>query len=387
MAKPKDGQDTGNKKVANLSMVLKILEKHSDSDHPLSINEITKLIGKDFKRNVSSKTVARFLTEYLTNNAEFPLCDYYDVQMDEDKLNDFLKVKKIAKEDGEYYPRDAQIWYIIRSFDDDELQFLIDTLVYSDSITKGQCEGIIEKLTELSSKHFKIKHDSPLNAPKNSHGLLDTMRNIREAIDRRLKITFKMQTYGTDKNLHPVLENGKVKEYPLFSPLEVLVKRGRYYLIGAFASDKIYHFRCDFIYDLRILAERKDEDGNIIEEEQKARSFADVNRYEHKLDVARYLRERPYMFSGESKKVVFLADMNANPGVVYHILDYLGHNVVFGKETDGAVTVTALVNEQDFFYWALQFGKSVEILEPLKLREKMRETVQGMLNKYEATHE
>ena len=387
MAKPKDGHNIGKMPRVNLLMILKILEKHSDFDHPLSINEISELISIDFKRTLTPKTVMRILTEDLIDNEAFPLPDYYDVQMDEDKLNDFLKAQKIAKKEGEYCPYNAQIWYIIRSFDDSELQLLIDTLLYSEIITQGQCEGIIKKLTELSSIHFKIKHDSPFNASKNNHNLLYTLSTVREAINRSLKITFKMQTYGTDKNLHPVLEDGKAREYESFSPLEIVIKKGRYYMIGAFDTGGMYHFRCDFICDVRILEELKDEDGNIIKEAQKARPFVDVSGRGRELDIAKYLRERPHMFSGESTNVVFFADMKANPGVVYHILDHFENNVVFGKETDGAVKVTAFVNEQDFFYWALQFGMSVEILEPLELRERMRETVQGMLSKYEETHE
>jgi predicted DNA-binding transcriptional regulator YafY len=36
------------------------------------------------------------------------------------------------------------------------------------------------------------------------------------------------------------------------------------------------------------------------------------------------------------------------------------------------------------FYWALQYGTSVEVLEPAELRQKIKDAVQKISEKYEA---
>ena len=97
---------------SNMLMVLNTLERHSDSEHPLSVNEIRRLIGKDFKRSVSAKTVARILTDELTDNDAFPLREYFDVRKDEDKLKSMLEDKGIPKAESEYILYDAAIWHI-----------------------------------------------------------------------------------------------------------------------------------------------------------------------------------------------------------------------------------------------------------------------------------
>ena len=380
--------ETGKMSRSNMAMVIKILEKHSDAEHPLSVNDVAALIKEDFRQTVSAKTVSRILRDDLVDNDAFPLLDYFDVQKDEDKLKYLLAERKIKTSESDYILYDAKIWHINREFDDSELQLLIDSLLYMSLIPLHQCEDIILKLKGLSSKYFKALHDLPFNAPKNNQRLLLARDTVKEAIVNKCKISFGMRTYGTDKSLHPALRaDGSVQKYDSFSPYEIVIKNGHYYIIGAFDKGDLYHFRCDLIDDVEIMSGRTDEAGNIIEAAQKARPLSDIPGHGRKLDVAQYLRERPHMFSGPSIRVVFRAYNKANKSIIHHILDHLGDNVRFSDENEDSVTVTARVNEQAFFYWALQYGTSVEILEPLKLRNRMRESLKEMLGKYGADNE
>ena len=44
--------------------------------------------------------------------------------------------------------------------------------------------------------------------------------------------------------------------------------------------------------------------------------------------------------------------------------------------------VTVKVSKQAMLFWALQYGQSVEILEPKSLREEIRDAVASMWEKY-----
>ena len=46
------------------------------------------------------------------------------------------------------------------------------------------------------------------------------------------------------------------------------------------------------------------------------------------------------------------------------------------------MTVLLTINESAMFYWALQYGPYVEVLEPESLRNKIAEAVAEMYQKY-----
>ncbi|MBA9086885.1 putative DNA-binding transcriptional regulator YafY [Fontibacillus solani] len=81
-------------------------------------------------------------------------------------------------------------------------------------------------------------------------------------------------------------------------------------------------------------------------------------------------------------RVKFRADLRANRNIVGHILDWFGTNVQFTDITEDAVTSTVSVNEMAMFYWALQYGTSVEIVAPVRLRERLREATNAISEKY-----
>ena len=377
---------------ANTLLVIKILEKYSNSYNPLSINQIVKLVMHDFFSEVSPKTVKRILQDLVysldpdvTREIEErmkPLLKIYEVKRDESALKSFCKENKISESGG--IPYNAQIWYIIREFDDSELSLLIDGLLFSSYIPYSQCKSLIKKLKGLSSEHFKIRHDSPFNAPENNHNFLLTMDDIREAIERRLKINFNLMLPGIDKKLHPVYgKDNKLLEYKEVSPYEIAIQKNRFYLFFSYDKGPLYHFRLDYLHNVKIMEERRDKEEIIIEPQQLARPLADVPGFGHKLDIAKYLGERVYMFSGESKRVVIRANKNVTKNIIGHILDWLGKDVILSDEGDGFVTVTAKTNLKALFFWSMQYGASVEILEPPELRKEIRETLRGMMEKYD----
>lgn len=52
-------------------------------------------------------------------------------------------------------------------------------------------------------------------------------------------------------------------------------------------------------------------------------------------------------------------------------------------DDDERICVRLTCNETAMFYWALQYGLYVEVIEPVDLREKIREAVSKMSEQYE----
>ena len=128
---------TGNKKMLNM-LILEILRKYSDESHTLTQQEIIRLLDKNYGMECDRRSVK--------NNVEYLKELGYDISMEKGyKLLD-------------------------REFDDAELRILIDSVLFSKSISTKQAKGLIKKLQDLASNFFnaKVTICSDFGAPKNN---------------------------------------------------------------------------------------------------------------------------------------------------------------------------------------------------------------------------
>lgn len=56
--------------------------------------------------------------------------------------------------------------------------------------------------------------------------------------------------------------------------------------------------------------------------------------------------------------------------------------MVFSDADDEEVTATVQVNPEAMYYWSLQYGEHVVILEPAELRERVRNAARVVYDKY-----
>ena len=59
----------------------------------------------------------------------------------------------------------------------------------------------------------------------------------------------------------------------------------------------------------------------------------------------------------------------------------------FGKsaryyQKDGKTYADVKVNEQALIYWCLQYGGTIELIEPIETREKLKQKLELIKNKY-----
>lgn len=325
---------TANKKMLNM-LILDILEEYSDADHRLTQQEIIRLLKANYDMECDRRSVK--------NNVEY--------------LNDLLG-DVIDMEDGYYLAE--------REFEDAELRMLIDSVLFSKNLTQKQARTLIDKLRAKGNKYFPAKVSHISNLPEMQHSdnkqLMYALDTVNDAIAGKKKISFIYNTYGTDFKLHP-----KRDMRYIVSPYQMVANNGKFYLIANYDKyDDISHYRLDKMTDVQIL-------------EEKAKSQKEIKDFKNGFSLPKHMAEHIYMFSGASVRVKFLAPAT----MMDEMIDWLGKDFTV-RETDveNQIEVSLSCNEKSMFYWALQYGPFVEILEPVSLRARIQKAIQDMNSKY-----
>mgnify|MGYP000862101362 FL=1 len=326
---------TGNKKMLNM-LILEILEEYSDANHHLTQQEILRLLRLNYDME----------------------CDRRSVKANVLSLKELGY--EISMEDGDGY------YLVSRDFEDAELRMLIDSVLFSSNLTQTQAKNLIEKLKKQSNRYFSAKVSHVSNLPELHHGdnkqLMYVLDTINDAISEKKKISFVYNNYGTDFKLH-----ARRSEPYIVNPYQMVANKGRYYLICNYDKyDDISHFRLDKITQVKIL-------------DEPVKPMKQVHGLEQGLNLTKHMAEHIYMFSGQSVRVKLRTDSDT----VSELIDWFGKDFRITEESDGKILVSLLINEQAMFYWALQYGPYVEVLEPESLRSKLRDAVAKMNEKYE----
>ena len=123
---------TGNKKMLNM-LILEILQKYSDEDHSLTQQEIIRLLDKNYGMECDRRSVKSNVLSLREMG--------YDISME--------KGYRLMS----------------REFDDSELRILIDSVLFSKSISTRQANGLIKKLRGMASNYFNAKVSHVSNLP------------------------------------------------------------------------------------------------------------------------------------------------------------------------------------------------------------------------------
>ena len=324
--------------------ILDILRKYTDMEHRLTQQQIVEKLKKEYYMDVDRKTVKRNLMNLLELDCGI---DYTEIS----RKNEKGEETSICTD-----------WYMDREFTDSELRMIIDSLLFSKNIPHTQCRQLIEKIKGLSNIYFdkKVKHicNLPENRLENSE-LFYTIDILEDAITRNKKVAFTYNSFGIDKKLHPKRE----EEY-IVNPYQMVATNGRYYLICNYDKyDDLSNYRIDHITNIRIL-------------DESAKHIKKLK--EGELDLPKHMTEHLYMFAGESVRVKF----RAKHYIIDQVLDWFGTDVNIVADTDDECFVEVKVNSDAFFYWVLQYGLHIEVLEPLCVREQLIDAIRKMGEKY-----
>ncbi len=327
-----------SKKLA-LLRVLHILEYYSDSDHPLTQEEIVAYLEKDYGIVVERKAVGRQISllkeAYDYPNAPIVICT--------------------DKRKGTYIEQ--------RAFEDAELRMLIDGVLSSRYITATHSKQLIDKLCSLSNKYFRshVKNVYSVNdwSKTDNFDLFYNIELIDEAIERGKKITFDYYKYRWDKTMKRTATH-------TVSPYQLILHNQRYYLMSYNEQYKqIGYYRLDHIRNMQI-------------EEGAVTPIRSLPGYENGIDYRQMSSALPYMFSDKPEMVEFITDFR----MIDQVVDWFGKEEVKIEKAEGMYKVSVRVSLQAMEYWAMQYLNAVEILSPPSLREKLKQNLQNALQKY-----
>ena len=298
---------TGNKKMLNM-LILDILEQYSDEDHHLTQQEIIQHLRAQYGME----------------------CDRRSVKNNIDSLKE-LGFDIVTNNKGAFLAG--------RKFDNAELRLLIDSVLFNKGISQKRARELIDKLKEFGGRHFTAKVKHVCNLPELQHTdnkqTMYALDALNDAIDKKKKVSFVYNTYGTDLQLHP-----KRKELYIVNPYQIVANNGRYYLIGNYDKyDNVAHFRIDRMTNVCMLI---------------------------------------YMFSGKTVSVRMVAKKH----LMDELVDWFGKDFKIRREFEDEMLVDVKCNKSAMKFWALQYGPYVEVLEPAELREEIRQSIKEMYEKY-----
>ena len=313
---------SGNIMKKRLLMLIKLLQDHTDEDHPVSTRDIMAY----YKENGMS-------SDRKTLDA--------DIKLLQEQGFDLIKIKSSP---NKYY-------IASREFELPELKLLIDAVQSSRFITEKKSRELSKKLAGLASAEQakELDRHTGVNgrAKSTNEQQLYTVDTITKAINEKKKIRYQYQEYDGKKR--KILRNDG--EVYVLSPYMLYWNEDFYYVVGY--SDKrgcITAFRVDRIVNIEIT------DAKAV----KRPSGFKVSNYSDSIFG---------MYSGPEAEV----ELECRNDLMKYIIDRFGEKIKVRPTENGTFLTTVTVQLSPVFYgWVFQFGGGIKIVGPNEAVEEYK---------------
>ncbi len=304
----------GNKQ--RLLVLLDILLKDSDEEHPLSLEELRVRL---LERGVEAER------KTLYDDFDQLSALGYDVQT----------------------TRDRTVRYFIgqRDFDLPELRLLVDAVQSSRFLTDKKSRRLTEKLVRLASRHQagELRRQMVVTGriKTMNESIYYTVDTLQAALNQNRQVTFKY--FDWDINKEKRLRNDGAK-YSV-SPWALLWDDENYYLIAYTQEGSFRHYRVDRMMSVSVT-------------DDKRLGEAEFRRQ----DMEQFSRRTFAMYGGATRYVTLYC---AEPDwMVNVVLDRFGMDVMLHPDGEGfRVTVPAEISPL-FFAWIARFEGKMTVVEP-----------------------
>ncbi|MEG0265997.1 MAG: WYL domain-containing protein [Erysipelotrichaceae bacterium] len=323
-------------KIALLA-VYEILKKYTDEDHILSRNEICDLLDKIHQITIERRT----FTDYIDTLIEFK-----------------IDISKYSDNGIGYY-------LIDREFEKSEVTLLCNAVYSSHFIPEKDSINLINKLLSTQSRYVEKEFNNNVyvkNYKKtvNKEFFLN-VELLLEAIHSDKIVTFDYMKYDINKKLIPRKDH-LYKIHPYY----IIYANENYYLICRNDNYADFsHYRIDRMKHIKICNEQRS---------KLIKSF----------DPYAYAKSKIYMYNGLEDQVI----LKCHYEILDDIIDRFGLDTKIQKCDEQ--TFFALINTslQGITYFALQYLKYCEVLEPKSLRNEIIEILNSSayLNQIKKPH-
>ncbi|OOM78805.1 WYL domain-containing protein [Clostridium sp. BL-8] len=267
----------------------------------------------------------------------------------------YLKRRAGDNQEGKYFVRDDGILGNLKrnnTITADDVMIILSSLIQSQSFMENKMSIIKNNLLDFLPKNEGEKLKEMLHFEKRKNhsddDIKDNMEQIRKSIADEKKIIFMY------KNSEGKFKRHRVTPYSFASNL------GMFYIIAKSEEwDSLSHFRIDRMREVKIL----DEEG--IKEE--------------KFNVNNYLKKTWNMYGGSETKVLVKFKDGCKTVVTER-------NMVEGRmvEEDKDYFIYEFIcnGTKGIKLWIMGFGGDAEVLEPVELREEIKEMAENMIKTY-----
>ncbi len=330
-------QDSGYTKL-KLLFIKEFLERHSDENHPVSVEEIQAMLDSH-GISCERKSV------------------YSDIKALKEYGVDIISV------------RSPKAGYCVcsRDFQLPELRLLVDAVQAANFITLKKSKDLIVKITTLCSesqgKSLERQVFITNRAKRTNEEIYYHIDTVSRAIQmcRKIRFVYRKMRLGDGDTIE-----FDEKEH-IVSPYAMIWNRDHYYLVGNNRKyDNLMHVRIDRMVKVEIL-------------DESIRPFREVSPYKNYFDSADYSKKTFNMFSGDTEKV----SLSCHNSLLDEIVDRFGSDCIIRAEgEDRFVFSTSCVVSDGFVSWLMQFGSKVEVLRPETLKERILERAKEICSLY-----
>lgn len=271
--------------------------------------------------------------------------------------------------------------YYHHIFSYDEINSLIEGILFSKTMTPEDGEKLIEKIeSHLTTKFYPkgAKQICRVNEPQLTEKgrMRENLKLIQQAIDERVQIRFRFYGYNRRKELEPVRE-----EKDTVSPYYLVANGGKYYLLACkemTINEEIVRnmsiWRVDLMGEMEIPGrdEKLGIPGIPALKKEKVKHLPKQWSEDFHLSHLNMAFDEPVKIRLKITRVREKADYT-------FLHDWFGDTFRFvGKSDIVEVKCSpfAMVN------WALQYSDRVEVLEPESIRQQVAEKVRKLYEKY-----
>lgn len=311
--------------------ILEILETYASEKRKMTQEQLISHLENEYRLKVSRRT----LTEYLSALRE----ENYIVGR-----RGFCKVNK---------------------FSDTELRLLIDGVLFGKHIPEEDASTIINKLKAMSNENLRNRVKHVYYVKEMQHTDNCNLYEVLDLLDGAIELKMKVEITQCYYNTSGEYVDGGTR---VVSPYYIVTSKSMYYLICyAGRNDDIENKRLDRISSVKILPEKRVD-------------ITELKKYQNgQFNLSQYMNEHIYMFSGDSEKITLRLKKRA----IGDVIDWYGKLYRIISEDNEFVTIRIQANSNAVYYWAIQYGGVVEVIEPTDLRERIVKGIKEILSKYE----
>lgn len=347
--------------------LLAVLHAHGDEgteaneagERFLTQKQIKAFMERDFGLSVNLRSVARNLQNLHEVGAVYPNLGF---QLD--------YLRKDRRASGPGAAQDERLvvhagWRLVRdsNFETSEVRMMIDTLIASPMIPPHQAHSLINRLKELAFDDLATPEVLRIGCtPVVNKQFFFSLETLNEAIRQRKYVAFFLGSFNQRGELVREDPEGEVHEY-VVAPVQMIVSKGRYYFLAQMApGTDVFKFRVDLMVDVRMTDQDAPLEGSVAA-----------------IDVLKFREQHSNKMSGEVLNVVLRVSRHR----LHTLFDQFGPHVHFFNEKDETIDVRLQSSFYSVLFWALQYYRYVEVVEPQELRDELERAGRAITEMYE----